>query len=172
MKQYYNQNHQAAPEYKARDRVWLSLQNYSLDHPMKKLDHKWAGPFFITKVVSPATIKLQLSTQEKHVHPIVSVSSIRPYIPDRIAEQPQPPQPSPITVEGEEEYEVEEILNSRFRWGRLWYLIKFVGWSHSNNMWLPHTEVHAPTIIEEFHLQHPSAPHSSTAPTPTKSCCP
>src|SRR5258708_5129230 len=169
MKQYYDQNHQAALEYKVGDRVWLSLQNYSLDHPMKKLDHKWAGPFLITKVISPAAVKLRLSTQEKHVHPIVSVSSIHPYIPDKIVERPQPLQPGPITVEGEEEYEVKEILDSRFRWGKLWYLIKFIRWSHSDNMWLPHTEVHTPAGVEEFHLQHPNAPHSSAAPTPTAS---
>src|SRR5260221_14676691 len=30
MKRYYDWNHQAAPEYKVGDRVWLSLQNYSL----------------------------------------------------------------------------------------------------------------------------------------------
>src|SRR5258708_18453666 len=85
MKRYYDWNHQAAPEYKVGDRVWLSLQNYSSDHPMKKLDHKWAGPFLITKVISPAAINLRLPTQEKHVHPVVSISSIHPYIPDDIA---------------------------------------------------------------------------------------
>src|SRR5260221_782828 len=62
MKQYYDWNHQTAPEYKVRDKVWLSLQNYSSNHPMKKLDHKWAGPFTITKVISPTTIKLHLSS--------------------------------------------------------------------------------------------------------------
>ena len=61
MKRYYDQNRQAAPEYKVGDKAWLSLQNYSSDRPMKKLDHKWAGPFTITKIVSPATIKLCLS---------------------------------------------------------------------------------------------------------------
>src|SRR6266478_386894 len=147
MKRYYDQNHQAAPEYKVGDRVWLSLQNYLSDCPMKKLDHKWAGPFLITKVISPAAFKLRLSAREKHVHPIVSISSIRPYTPDKIVKQPQPPQPGPITVEGKEEYEVEEILDSRFRWGKLWYLVKFVGWSHSDNMWLPHMEVHAPAVV-------------------------
>ncbi len=86
MKWYYDRNCQAAPEYKVGDRVWLSLQNYSSDCPMKKLDHKWAGPFLITKVVSPAAVKLQLSTREKHVHPVVSVSSICPYTPDKIVE--------------------------------------------------------------------------------------
>src|SRR5258707_9352533 len=40
MKRYYDQNRQAALEYKVGDRVWLSLQNYSSDRPMKKLTHK------------------------------------------------------------------------------------------------------------------------------------
>ena len=61
MKQYYDQNCQAAPEYKVGDKAWLSLQNYSSDCPMKKLDHKWAGPFTITKIISPTAIKLCLS---------------------------------------------------------------------------------------------------------------
>src|SRR5258705_5391478 len=123
------------------------------------------------KVISPAAIKLHLSAQEKNIHPIVSVSIICPYISDEIAECPQPLQPSPVMVDDQEEYKVEEILDSRFRWGKLWYLVKFVGWSHSDNMWLPHTEVHAPATVEEFHLQHPDAPHSSPAPTPTTSHC-
>src|SRR5258708_7888531 len=64
MKQYYDWNCQTAPEYKVGDKAWLSLQNYSSDHPMNKLDHKWAGPFTITKVISPTTIKLHLSSPE------------------------------------------------------------------------------------------------------------
>src|SRR5258705_4566867 len=110
MKRYYDQNHQVAPEYKVRDKAWLSLQNYSSDCPMKKLDHKWASPFTVTKVISPAAIKLRLSTWEKNIHP---------YIPDEIAECPQPLQPSPVMVDDQEEYEVEEILYSRFRLGKL-----------------------------------------------------
>src|SRR5260221_14450350 len=57
MKWYYDWNRQVAPEYKVRDKPWLSLQNYSSDCPMKKLDHKWASPFTITKVISPAATK-------------------------------------------------------------------------------------------------------------------
>ncbi len=167
MKQYYDQNHQVTPEYRVGDKVWLSLQNYSSDCPMKKQDHKWAGPFTITKVVSPAAIKLHLSTQEKNIHPIVSISSICPYIPDEIVECLQPLQPGPITVDNQEEYEVKEILDSRFRWGKLWYLVKFIRWLHSDNMWLPHTDIHAPAAVEDFHLQHPDAPCTSSASTLT-----
>src|SRR5258706_16450681 len=170
MKWYYDRNHQVAPEYRVRDKAWLSLQNYSSDHPMKKLNHKWASPFTITKVISPAAIKLHLSTQEKNIHPIIPISIVCPYIPDEIVEQLQPLQPGPVMVDDQEEYEVEEILDSRFRWGKLWYLVKFVRWSHLDNMWLPHVEVHAPAAVEEFH-QHPNAPHSSPAPTLTTSCC-
>ena len=82
----------------------------------------------------------------------MSISSICPYILDEIAQRPQPPQPGPIIVDNQEEYEVKEVLDSRFRWGKLWYLVKFMGWSHSDNMWLPHTEVHTPAAVEEFHL--------------------
>ena len=103
---------------------------------------------------------------------VVSVSIIHPYIPDEIAECLQPLQPGPIVVDDQEEYKVEEILDSRFRWGKLlWYLVKFARWSHLDNMWLPHMEVHAPAAVEEFHLQHPNALHSSPAPTPTTSHC-
>src|SRR5260370_24058597 len=88
---------------------------------MKKLDHKWASPFTITKVISLAAIKLHLSAWEKNICPIVSISIVCPYIPDEIAEHLQPPQPGPVMVDDQEEYEVEEILDSRFRWGKLWY---------------------------------------------------
>src|SRR6266436_559159 len=100
MKQYYDWNCQTAPEYKAGDKAWLSLQNYSSDYPMKKLDHKWAGPFTITKVISPAAIKLCLSTREKNIHPVISVSSICPYMRSEIVECPQPPQPRGIQSQG------------------------------------------------------------------------
>src|SRR5258708_28402877 len=42
MKWYYDQNCQTALDYKVGHSVWLSLQNYLLDHPIKKLDHKSA----------------------------------------------------------------------------------------------------------------------------------
>src|SRR5258708_25909200 len=131
MKQYYDWNHQVAPEYRVRDKAWLNLQNYSSDCPMKKLDHKWAGPFTITKVISPAAIKLYLSTQEKNIHPIISISSICPYIPDVINECLQPPQPCPIIVDNQEEYEVEQILDSRLRVAMLYYLVTVMRGSHS-----------------------------------------
>ena len=108
----------------------------------------------------------------KHAKYLVSISSIHPYIPDEIAEHPQPLQPGPVTINNQEEYEVEEILDSRFRWGKLWYLVKFLGWSNLDNMWLPYTEVHTPAVVEKFPLQHPDTLCTPPTSTPITSCCP
>src|SRR5260221_14248944 len=91
---------------------------------------------------------------------------------DDIAKHPQPPQPGPIIINDQEEYEVEDVLDSRFRGGKLWYLVKFIGWPHSDNMWLPHLGVHAPAVVEESLPRLPASPHSSSPSTPTSSCCP
>ena len=86
MARYYDQHCQHAPQFQIGEQVWLNTQNYSTDQPMKKLDHRWIGPFKILKVVSPAALKLQLTPREKGIHPVVSVSNIRPYIPNDIPE--------------------------------------------------------------------------------------
>src|SRR5258708_28697280 len=109
MKWYYDWNHQVAPEYKVGDKAWLSLQNYSSDCPMKKLNHKWARPFAITKVISPRAIKLCLSTHETNIHPTVAVSLIHPYLPDQTASCLQPLQPTPIMLDHQHEYELMEV---------------------------------------------------------------
>ncbi len=96
------------------------------------------------------------------------VSAIHPYLPDKVSECPQPLQPGPVNLNDQEEYEVEKILDSKFRWGKLWYLVKFLGWFNLDNMWLSHFDVQAPAAVQEFHLQHPDAPHPSpTSPSTT-----
>ncbi|KAF8750819.1 Chromo (CHRromatin Organization MOdifier) domain [Rhizoctonia solani] len=74
-----------------------------------------------------------------------------------------PPQPAPIiTEEGEEEYEVEKILDSKWK-GRgkarkLWYLVKWKGYNEGSNSWEPVDNVgNAQEALEEFHKEHPDA---------------
>ena len=70
----------------------------------------------------------------------------------------EPPPPPPLLVEGNEEYEVEEILDSRMHYNRLEYLIKWKGYNAGHNSWAVYRDVHALDAIAEFHRQHPSAP--------------
>jgi hypothetical protein len=173
MARYYDRRRGDAPTYKVGDKVWLNTQNYTTDRPTKKLDHKWIGPFEITKVVSPAAVKLRLTARQKGIHPVVSVSNVRPHSPDTIPERPQDPQPGPEIIDGEEEYEVEKILDSRRRYRRLQYLVKFHGWPNSANEWLPAESMeNSADIVGKFHDEHPQAPgppHRRTRePTPRR----
>jgi Chromo (CHRromatin Organisation MOdifier) domain len=156
---YYNRWRSPAPVYKVGAKVWLNAQNYTTTCPTKKLDHKWLGPFVIKKVVSPAAVKLRLSPHEQGVHLVISISNVHPYLPDPIPECPLDPQPNPILVNGSEEYEVESIVDSKYRYRHLHYLIKFRGWPDSDNEWLPADHLaNTPDAIRDFHLRHPSTP--------------
>ena len=74
------------------------------------------GPFVIKKVVSPTTIKLHLSPHEQGIHPVISVSNVCHYHPDPILECLLDPCPNPVLVDGSEEYEVESIVDSKYRY--------------------------------------------------------
>src|SRR6266446_5123976 len=137
MAQYYDCWRSPAPAYKVRAKVWLNTQNYMTTHPTKKLDHKWLGPFVIEKVVSPTTVKLCLSPHEQGIHPVISVSNICPCHPDPIPECLLDLHPNLVLIDGSEEYEVESIVDSKYRYQHLHYLVKFKGWLDSDNEWLP-----------------------------------
>ncbi|KAF8752189.1 hypothetical protein RHS01_08123 [Rhizoctonia solani] len=51
--------------------------------------------------------------------------------------QPFPEQPPPETIEGEEEYEVEQIIDSKRQKGKWFYLIKWKGYGPEDNSWEP-----------------------------------
>jgi len=64
-----------------------------------------------------------------------------------------------VTVEGEEEYLVEEILDSRLRRNKLEFLVKWGGYTNEHNLWDRRTIVgmraHA---IAAFYRKYPQAP--------------
>ena len=70
---------------------------------------------------------------------------------------PHPP-PLPEIIDREEEFIVEEILDSKIVNQRLRYLIKWEGYRIEHNSWEPAGEVHAPERIAEFYRRHPGAP--------------
>jgi Chromo (CHRromatin Organisation MOdifier) domain len=67
--------------------------------------------------------------------------------------------PPPDLIDGEAEYEVEQIHSHR-TWGRcktLQYLIKWKGYPESDNTWENADQIHAPTLIKLYHQALPSA---------------
>ena len=52
------------------------------------------------------------------------MSNIHCYTPEEVPECPADPCPGPDVINGEEEYEVEKILDSKYWQGQLVYLVK------------------------------------------------
>ena len=101
-------------EFKIGDKVWLEGCNLKSDRPSIKLSAKRYGPFKITKVLSPITYQLQLPLSWK-IHDVFHVDLLTPYKETKM-HGPNFVEPPPDLINGEEEYEVEAILDSR-KWG-------------------------------------------------------
>jgi hypothetical protein len=89
---------------------------------------------------------------------------LEPTVPNTIPEREQPP-PPPVEVDGDAEFEVAEILDSkidnRHRTCKLLYLVKWAGYEGTNEetSWLLATELgHAAEIVTDFHNAYPDKP--------------
>ena len=100
----------------------------------------------------------------KAVHPVFHVSQLEPAIPNTIPNHVQPP-PPPVEIEGEPEYEIAEILDSKIdrchRNCNLLYLVCWLGYEGTDEetSWLLATELgHASDLVSDFHSRYPAKP--------------
>jgi len=63
-----------------------------------------------------------------------------------------------MIIDGEEEWEVEEILNSYWHWRRFQFLVKWKGFSREHNSWEVASDVKALDLIAEYYWKHPATP--------------
>lgn len=111
MKKFADRRRAEAPRFKVGDKVWLETKYLQIKRPNKKLSDEQVGPFIILEIINPNAIKLDLP-ESIPIHNVVNISRLRPYTPPQMKGQLSPP-PPPLEIEGEEEYEVEEVLDSR-----------------------------------------------------------
>jgi Chromo (CHRromatin Organisation MOdifier) domain len=141
--------------------VWLEGANLKLTHLKSKLDAKRYSLFPITKEISPIVFQLTLPPQWR-IHNVFHTSLLMPYkeIEEHGDNFPQPP---PELIDGQEEYEVEQILNSRWTGHaqKLQYLLRWKGYSRAHDSWQDATEVHAPELIREYHARKRNAVHTT-----------
>ena len=145
-------------------KVWLEGTNLKMTHPTTKLAPWRYGPFQIACVLSPVVYQLMLPPQwkQKCIHDVFHASLLTPYH-ETTEHGPNFPAPPPDIIEGETEYEVEHILNSRRagRGCRLEYLVRWKGYSEADDSWEPRQNIHAPDLLRQFHATYPSAIHAS-----------
>ena len=124
MMQYYNRKRSLAPIYKPGDRVYLDVSDIKTTCPSPKLSHHRLGPFEIEHQVGPLAYHLKLSHRMRQLHPVFNVVKLSTALEDLILGRKLQVPPPPIVVNGEEEWEVEEILDSRWHWRRFQFLVK------------------------------------------------
>jgi hypothetical protein len=132
-------------EFTVGDQVYVSTANLKTDadrtRPSRKFNTRFVGPFPITEVVSKVAYRLGLPATMR-VHPVFHVSLLKRYTPS----PPEfgnrhPDRPLPVLVDGNEEWEVECILDERVRRRRKEFLVKWKGYGREEATWQSRAEL-------------------------------
>ncbi len=138
-----NQKGPPPSQFHIKEQVWLNTSHLKLPHQKVKLTPKHLGPFKIIQEISPVAYQLELPANWK-IHDMFHASLLTPYH-ETPAHGPNFTRPPPDLIDGEDEYEVEQIItHQQFgRLRRLQYLIKWKGYPESDNIWEPADQVHS-----------------------------
>ncbi|RXK34871.1 hypothetical protein M231_07873, partial [Tremella mesenterica] len=141
------------PIFKVGDMVFLNRKNIKTSRPSIKLDQRMLGPFKIIEATpSPLAFKLDLPPS-MNIHPVFHVNLLEP-VRSGLPSQPQDPPPR-IEVEGEQEYIIDRILDSRIsNDGGYDYLVHWRDYSSAHDSWEPWEEIHNTTAFRAFRHQH------------------
>ena len=153
----------AIPDIKVGDWVWLSAKNIAIHQQSNKLGPKRLGPYEVLEKRSDRNYRLWLPPHLK-LHDIFHVSRLMPWRGNEINGE-VPPEPQPVLVDGEEEYEVESVLDSRLSArGGLSYLVRWKGYGAGGDSWEPARNVkNAQEAVDAFHRAQPDAPRRLSA---------
>ena len=98
-------------------------------------------------MISPVAYRLDLPPTWR-IHPVFHVSNLKRFHRSEEFEREERP-PSPIVVDGEEEYEVEAILKHKGKSARRLYLVMWKGYPITEASWEPESHLqNAPLILE------------------------
>jgi hypothetical protein len=167
-KRYFDRHVKELPPFKVGDMVWLSRKNISTTRPSRKLDYRRLGPYRISKCVGESKLAFRLELPPSmRIHPVFHGALLSPYHANTLPGRIQPP-PPPVEIEGQQEYEVDEILDSKILRNKLRYLVSWVGYTPNDRTWEPAENLENSTeAVERFHAQYPNRP-SPTDVRPTR----
>jgi hypothetical protein len=153
MKHHADSKRSSGPAFTVGDKVWLSTEFLAVPRPAAKLAAQRIGPFPITKCVGPVTYELALP-KTMTIHPVFHVSSLEPFHPNPFPGRVLPP-PPPDLIDAHDEFEVDQILDSKIFRGRLQYLVRWRGYSPSDDSWLTAPLSNCAELVTAYHRTYP-----------------
>ena len=111
MKKYADKKRGEVDDYKVGDLVMLStkdLKYQMVGRRTEKLTERFVGPYKVKRIVLANAVELELPSTIR-IHLVVNISRIYKYVGQ--VEGQKKEQPALVIIEGEEEWEVERILN-------------------------------------------------------------
>ncbi|XP_039222531.1 cation-dependent mannose-6-phosphate receptor isoform X1 [Crotalus tigris] len=126
------------------EEVYLSAKYLKLRRLCKKLGPKYIGPFKIEWVINSVTVKLKLPRTLGGVYPVFHSRLLKPVTKPSFRQVPQPP-----GQVGGGHYEIEKLLDSRYRRGRLQYLVLWKGYPLSEASWVRETDMEGPRLVRK-----------------------
>ena len=127
IKKQMDRSRKEAEEYRVGDKVPISTKDFLME-----LMEKFIGLYVVKKIVSENVVELELLASLR-IHPVVNVRRIVKHR-EQVKGQKKIPPPL-VEVDGEKEYEVEEILDRQGRRGKTRYLVKWKEYTAEENMW-------------------------------------
>ena len=149
--------HRKEVAYDVGDYVWLSSKNIQTDRPCKDLEDKQLGPYeIIEKMGASYRLKLPKSFRS---HNVFGPNSLRPVANDPLPDQRQEPPKPVVTPEGEE-WELDDILKSRYYYGRLQYQVKWDGEGKDRDWYYADASEfkNAQEVVQDYHKRYPNSP--------------
>src|SRR6266446_8263235 len=109
---YTDEHRSPAPPLKIGNRVYVKAKYFCTTRPLKKLSKKNLGLYEVITIPGSHSFTLHLPQHFHSVHPIFHISQLELAEPDPFPQCAQPPPPT-VEIDGNIEYEVSKILDSK-----------------------------------------------------------
>src|SRR5712672_1802693 len=136
------------------NKVWLEGTNIKRPYDSKKLSPKRYGPFEVVAKISHIAYRIGLP-ETWGIHDVFHASLLTPY-KETDEHGTNFLEPPPELIEGEEEWEIEQILGKHHfgRGKKLQYLVRWKDYSPAHDQWVDKSDITADELVEIYEREN------------------